>query len=428
MKKEKTIILLLLIIYIWPTCTLSAQPSGRETAAEVLAGSRRMSLSECIATAETNNLTLAEGRIAVERAEDLQATAFDLEPTTIALSQDPTSGGSPDNALTVSQTFEMPNVYLAKRKALRAQTDVERGRLELSRAEIRLNVTLAYCSLAYQMERYRIIARQDSVLQRFAEIARARLTAGETGRLEQINVDRLAAQNRLNRQAAERDCMLAQRVLMLWMNSDEAVVPTETSLTTTETTPGGAFAAAATTQYQLSTLVLTAAERNLKATRQGWWPSLSLSAGIQCVISGFNPYDVDRSRYGGGDFMGFEIGLNIPLAFGAQKAKVKAAKKEVAMAEISRERQLKELQTGYETALNDYIKARNTLDYYEKSALAEADEIEHISMVAYENGAIDYVELLQNTQTVEEIRLSYTAAVDDCNRAVTMLQFYAAEP
>lgn len=425
---EKINTLPLLIILIWCGSAANARQTGDDDALAAPETPLTLTLAECIAAAEANNLTLAEGRIAVERAHDLQSTAFDLEPTTIALSQDPTSGGGPDNALSISQTFEMPNVYAARRKALRAQTDVERGRLELSRAEMRLNVTQAYCTLAYQMERYRIISRQDSILRRFCDIARARLAAGETGRLEQINVDRLAAQNSLNRQAAEHDCAMAQRVLMLWMNSDTPVVPAQPSLTAAEIAPDVAFSPVTTAQYQLSTLELSAAERNLKVTRQGLWPSLSLSASTQLVLSGFNPYGVDRSRYSEGDFMGFEIGLNIPLAFGAQKAKVKAAKKQVAIAAISRERELKKLQYGYEAALSAYMKARNTLDYYEKGALAEADEMEHISIVAYENGAIDYVELLQNTQTVQEIRLEYAAAVDECNRAAAELRFYCGEP
>ena len=51
------------------------------------------SLEECIQWAIDNNLTMKSGRISIERAKDLQGTAFNIDKTSFSLSQDPTSGG-----------------------------------------------------------------------------------------------------------------------------------------------------------------------------------------------------------------------------------------------------------------------------------------------------------------------------------------------
>ena len=81
-----------------------------------------MTLQECIDMALDNNLDMKAGTASVGKARDLQGTAFDMEKTSVTLSQDPTSGGSPDNGITVSQSFEFPTVYAARRKYLKAET------------------------------------------------------------------------------------------------------------------------------------------------------------------------------------------------------------------------------------------------------------------------------------------------------------------
>ena len=71
---------------------------------------KAMTLQECIDMALNNNLYMKAGTVSVGKARDLQGTAFDMEKTSVTLSQDPTSGGG-DNGITVSQSFEFPTVY-----------------------------------------------------------------------------------------------------------------------------------------------------------------------------------------------------------------------------------------------------------------------------------------------------------------------------
>ena len=71
------------------------------------------SLDECIQYALSNNLMLKSGKVSIEKAKDMQGTAFNIEKTGISISQDPTSGGSPDNSISISQSFEFPTIYLS---------------------------------------------------------------------------------------------------------------------------------------------------------------------------------------------------------------------------------------------------------------------------------------------------------------------------
>ena len=76
------------------------------------------SLAECIETALANNIDVMVADMQVQRARRMEGSYFEMEPTELSLSQDPTSGGSPDNALTLSQKIDFPTVYGSRRKLL----------------------------------------------------------------------------------------------------------------------------------------------------------------------------------------------------------------------------------------------------------------------------------------------------------------------
>jgi len=386
---------------------------------------KAISLSECIEMAGRNNLTLRSGRIAVERAEALQGTAFDIDKTGISLSQDPTSGGSPDNALSFSQTFEFPTIYGARRKALKEETNLERSKLEVTRNELEKNVATSYYELLYTIERRRILSQQAELYKRFLFLANAKLNAGEAGRLEQMNAQRLSKENDIALSNAERDVQTAHYKLQLWLNTDEEINPMEDSLTVID----GAeltlsyFNSSATPMAQVLNQQLKVSEKNLNVARQGFLPSISVGFSTQLLIKGFNPYDIERERFSKGNFMGFEVGVSVPLFFGGQRAKVKAAKHDISIAETQMQEQLQRLDKEYKTAYNEYLKAKQSLDYYRTEGKAQADELVRISQLSYEKGDIGYVEYVQNLQTAVNIRELCAAAKNDYNQAVITIKY-----
>ena len=379
---------------------------------------KTMTLQECIDMALDNNLDMK----AVGKARDLQGTAFDMEKTSVTLSQDPTSGGSPDNGITVSQSFEFPTVYAARRKYLKAETAAAQSSLAVTRNEVVRDVSAYYYTLLHDRRTIEILQAQDSVYDRFVSLASARFKAGEAGNLELINAERIRNENRIEMEKAEksyRSAMLAFRQLL---NTDTVVVPADVSLpvirqempeasVSFEQTPlGGMYAAR-----------ITASERNLSLAKQGYMPGLSIGLTGQLLIKGFNPYDIERSRFDKGNFMGFEVGVSIPLFWGGQNAKVKAARRDVA--EISRRQAKQRMDKEYRDGLNELFRAQKVLDYYTAQGNGQGERMGRLSQVSYENGEIGYVEYIQNQQTALDVQLRYADAVNDYNQAIIMLNY-----
>lgn len=162
------------------------------------------SLQECIQSAVDNNLTMKSGRISIERAKDLQGTAFNIDKTGISLSQDFTEGGGTGNSLAISQSFEFPTVYGSRRGLLKAETNLERSNLEVTRNELVKEVTSTYYQLLYARENMKILQEQDSVYGKFLFLASAKFKAGETSRLEEMNAERLYNENKIELQKTEK--------------------------------------------------------------------------------------------------------------------------------------------------------------------------------------------------------------------------------
>ena len=127
----------------------------------------------------------------VERAKALQGTAWEIDKTELSLSQDPTSGGSPDNALSLSQSIEFPTCYIARHKQLKAETQAERSKAAVVRLSLENDVKAAYYQAVYQAEKLRVLESQDSLLAQYRTLAEKRYKAGETRQLELLSAERL---------------------------------------------------------------------------------------------------------------------------------------------------------------------------------------------------------------------------------------------
>ena len=125
----------------------------------------KMTLQQCFQLADRQNLALQSGRKAVEKAQVMQATAWNLDKTEIAFSQNPASSGDTDNGLTFSQSIEFPTVYTARRGQLKAETQAEKSRLNVTSQQLRLEIANVYYAMLYQTHRLQILLQQDSVIQ-----------------------------------------------------------------------------------------------------------------------------------------------------------------------------------------------------------------------------------------------------------------------
>lgn len=387
----------------------------------VLSQTRKVSLQECINMALEKNPQMQVANKSVERAKALQGTAWEIDKTELSLSQDPTSGGSPDNALSLSQSIEFPTYYIARHKQLKAETQAERSKAALVRLSLENDVKAAYYQAVYQAEKLRVLESQDSLLAQYRTLAEKRYKAGETRQLELLSAERLQRENKMEVLAAHNELETAQLLLSRLVGSVETVEPKEDSLLPLDWKQVS-YNYSQTPDGQYSADRLKASEQAVRVAKNGFAPSLSLSLRNQLVISSWNPYDQDRSRFDGGNFMGFEVGVGIPLFYGATRAKVKAARKEREMIalEIKEQEQLR--QQEYLSALSRMNAAYVRYTYYNEEGRERSDKMAEQGLLEYSQGEISYLEYMDVLQESIDLRLKRASALNDYNQCVLVME------
>ena len=382
----------------------------------------KMTLQQCFQLADRQNLALQSGRKAVEKAQVMQATAWNLDKTEIAFSQNPASSGDTDNGLTFSQSIEFPTVYTARRGQLKAETQAEKSRLNVTSQQLRLEIANVYYAMLYQTHRLQILLQQDSVIQRYCDVAAKRYRAGEARQLEFLSADRMRNDNRLEMTKVKNKAENLQTALMALLNTTTPVVPAADNLVISQSSPMNAvfnYQQTADAQYQKD--LISALDQEVKCAKTGFAPSLSLALRSQLLIDSWDPYHINRQRFTEGNFFGFEVTVGVPLFYGATKAKVKAAQKDREVAQLAMLQEQREKERDYKQGYNRLQNAIKRMEYYSGENMAKAKDIERLSTLEYENGEISYVEYASALQEAIDMRLKQAEVVNEYNEAVLAL-------
>ncbi|MGC3943199.1 MAG: TolC family protein [Chryseolinea sp.] len=125
------------------------------------------------------------------------------------------------------------------------------------------------------------------------------------------------------------------------------------------------------------------------------------------------------------DFRALRVGLSLPLWFGPQSAKIKAAAIGRERAESLYEYNKTIMSGQWQQALQQYSKSKSSLTYYQSAALQNAELILKQSNLAFRNGEIDYMEFLLATRNAIQIRENFLIGMNDVNQSIIYLEFLA---
>ena len=91
------------IIYITLLCLCSNMQAQHKV----------LNLQQCLNMAYEKNYKILAANKSIERAKNLQATAWDIDKTDLTLSQDPTSGGSTDNSISLNLFIRLKAITIS---------------------------------------------------------------------------------------------------------------------------------------------------------------------------------------------------------------------------------------------------------------------------------------------------------------------------
>lgn len=318
----------------------------------------------------------------------------------------------------VLQTFDFPTTYVRRYQAQKQQIRMAETEKQITLNQLRYRVNTTYNEMQYLREVFTSYMQQDSLLEDVVEVTNVRLEVGQISNLEKLNAESQYREVKYQLDQVKSKLRTAgvQMSLLTGTPYDTALVAADDfiRISTPEATvqAENAFGNNPLTAFYEQNKQLQKALLN--QNKSYWMPGLVvgyLNQGPENTPTNY------RMRYG----------FTFPLWFWGNASQVKAAKKEVKVAEQQAVLNQYELNGTYAQALSELRQYTEALNYFEQTALPQAEEIAKTAKEGYRLGSIGYYNYLLNLQQVIKIRLGYLDALKNYNQAIYTIQYLRGE-
>lgn len=385
---------------------------------------KSINLKQAIQMALDSNLSVRSSKYSVDVQKALKGASWDIPKTSIDGQYGQFNSYSKDNSFTVSQSFAFPTVYINQNKLAKANIKSSEWQLKTSQIEIATQVKQIYWQLAYLYSKQKLFAYQDSLYTGFQKAAELRAKTGETNQLEMISARSQSLEIKNQLQQINADLVIYNQKLQTILNVGTTLYPADTVLHRIDYLPAAdksVLAANPSVSYINQQVEVARLEKKVESSRI--LPDLSIGYFSQTMQGTQEINGVPRVFGTGNRFTGIQAGIAVPLWFAPYSAKAKAAKFKEKVAQTNAEYYSKSLSGSYRSLMLEFSKNSNSVDYYEKQAIPEANLIIEQATKSYKAGALDYLDYILSLSRALSIKQSYLDAQNDYNQTIISIDF-----
>ncbi|RED26855.1 cobalt-zinc-cadmium resistance protein CzcA [Flavobacterium cutihirudinis] len=383
----------------------------------------KISLEQSIAIALKNNSRIKAAKFNEASKTFLSKSAYDLPKTQIDADYGQFNSRLNDTRFGVTKMINFPTVYSRQKKAYTAVAEAAKAQNQLTQQEVKSSVSKLYYELIWLDSKRNLLHYADSIYRLMEEKSQLRFKTGETNVLEK-SASQSARQfysNQLN--MIEIDVDIALRSFNALLQDDIIYVPQQSKIKMDS--------------EQLTEIKITdelplmkvwqqeaeAAKWRWKTEKARLMPDLSFGYN-NLSITGFQTNAAGQETYyGSGDrFSYITAGISVPLFFGSQTAKSKAAKAEYQNLEAQSEAVKIEVSTQIQNASKEVQKYKQSLQYYESEGLVNAQTIIEAANSQLQNGDIDYLQWVLVVNQAITIKNEHLDTVNNYNKALIALK------
>lgn len=366
------------------------------------------SLADVLGSVERNNTELKAmlkgneaARLDLKQANNLDGLSVEYSPFFNSAAR-----GIASSELVVTQGFDFPTLYGARRKAARLQGEAIDMQYRTARRDILLGAKQLCLDLIHMNKRRALLDERRRAADELLAMYTEKYDGGEATAIElnKVKMERMNLETELA--AAENDRAAALQQLRA-MNGGEQIECTDTLYPPLPADGDEAMyvqAVSADLPAMAAAASVKAAEQDVKVSRQGWMPKLEI--GYRRNTDG-----TDASN-------GFIIGGSIPLF--ANRHKVKAAKARQEEARMMQTDARIKAEAAARTAVEDMARLRRSMAAYDVPLMRRTLAL---LRTAVENGELSvtdyYVEaagVYRNMQAYIDLERQYHGAVAELTK------------
>ena len=380
---------------------------------------RKITLVQAIGEAVKNNSNLKSAEYEIDRQKSLKKGSLNLERTNITWQQGQINSSNQDNHFLISQKTEFPAVYSNQAKLADQLIKSSERSFAITENELIRQVKSVYYELIYLREKERLFIYQDSLYSNLVKASDLRYRTGESNRLEKVTSETQLMELKNSIVQNQADILIAQNRLQTLLNTrDNIFVDADQLIKRPLEIPQDSSAIAQNPYLKFleQQIHVSRSETSLQQAKR--LPDFSAGYFNQSFRGLQNVNGIPQNFNGKDRFMGFQIGIGIPILPGGNKAKINASKISEQIATTNLQYQQTNLLGELQQLIQEYNKHRSSLDYYEKSALAQADLIIQNAEKAFKGGEIAYLQYLQSMSVSIKIKSDYMQELYLYNQSV----------
>jgi len=381
---------------------------------------QKINIDQAIQMTLENNKGIKSNSLQIQATESLLKTASELPKTDLNFQYGQNDGFEKNDAISIAQNIPFPSLFSSKRELIRAQIKEKSIAKDLGVNQLKQQVRTFFFQIAYLENNEKELQSLDSIYIDFIRIAEVRYNAGDTKKVD-INtaqakrgeINLLLRQNEILKQNAYNSL----KTLMQTQEDFKIETPLEFEpMKITDIIDNSKIE----NHPQIQALYQQAriAEASKKVEKSSGLPDFNIGY-TNASLMGMHERNGVEKYYGRGQrFNSFDIGIAIPLTYGATRAKIRSLDFEKQSAELAADWKKQQLQNEYQNLMNQYEQNIAQYNYFKENALPNANEIISAAKLGYSAGDISYVEYLFALQTSTDIYLNYLRSIQSVNESV----------
>jgi cobalt-zinc-cadmium resistance protein CzcA len=374
----------------------------------VQAQTPKLSLNQCVSEALQKNSLIRSGGLEIQTADALIATGRELPKGTLDFQYGKTQTYfSQDYTIIANQSIPWPTLLKAQVKALSSQKMLAEKRLAMTKSLVAASVKWYYYQLLVQQKQATFLKQQDSLYVQMRRAASLKYKEGETGKLEFVAAEARLREFQQKQAALSLDIKANYAQLSYWTNHPTPFEIQGDEAITMNLQKGKDIASMPA--IQLFDEQIQQGKLLTDVERHKLLPDIRVGAVTQSI-----------ENNAGQNFI--QAGISIPLFAKAQKARIKAAESNELLLASQKEQGIAQLSAELSSQFVRLEKHLNGINYYQQTGLAQAAWLELTALKSYQQGEIEYVEMLQNTQQAWQIREQYLQEVLAYNQSIVQIE------
>ncbi|MBK9636710.1 MAG: CusA/CzcA family heavy metal efflux RND transporter [Bacteroidetes bacterium] len=369
----------------------------------------KITVEQAVEIALRNNLGLKVSSQRIIQSEQLINSAIDINKTEIYYNKDQSNiapNNLPLDVWGVSQTIQFPTVYGAQRKVMKQKSQLTKDQLSIDKRMVTKEVHKVYNEIVYWQQMQTNYEYLDSLYASFEHAANRRFEQGESNYIEKLTAETKKKEISIQLNQVRENIYRNYILLNHWLQSDSSFTVSEEH-----------FEKITLLAYDSSSHPALLYLENAKKLSNH-----TASLEKQKLLPDINASVFQGTNQGAGtqSYSGFQVGIGIPLWFGSQRSKIKAAKTEKIIIETESENLKIQLLTKYNALRSDIRKFEEGIYYYQTKGSKLATETIFHANKSYQNGEINFFQYTQLLENAKNIQSNYLHSLLQYN--VTVLE------